>query len=301
MMVDSERGMGRPERALELGRSVPRASLPVPVQVELAIALLRKGKEKEGTAALDAALKIDPAQPEALYIAADLALGRDSEGTRGKSPEEDEKRRAGEAQKLLNQLVASKHDGYAIRMKMANIALAVADFGAARAAFEAASEADPTQSEPIAGLIKIHRKLHDERSEMAAMRRYVLLEQHDRGAWGRLLELLVERNEWEEAVKVGESAMFVDLENPEIHRLYARALAKTGRPVSAIFEYNSALIAGAPPDMAAGIYAELAKGYEKLGETKMADEARRLAAKMEKKAPKAGPKKKRGAPGDGEE
>lgn len=39
MMVDSERGLGRPERALELGRSVPRASLPVAVQVELAIAM----------------------------------------------------------------------------------------------------------------------------------------------------------------------------------------------------------------------------------------------------------------------
>lgn len=39
MMVDSERGMGRPERALELGRSVPRTSLPVAVQVELAIAM----------------------------------------------------------------------------------------------------------------------------------------------------------------------------------------------------------------------------------------------------------------------
>jgi hypothetical protein len=39
MMVDSERGLGRPEKALEEGRSVPRASLPVPVQVELAIAM----------------------------------------------------------------------------------------------------------------------------------------------------------------------------------------------------------------------------------------------------------------------
>jgi hypothetical protein len=38
-MVDSERGVGRPDRALELGRSVPRAELPVPVQVELAIAM----------------------------------------------------------------------------------------------------------------------------------------------------------------------------------------------------------------------------------------------------------------------
>lgn len=39
LMVDSERGLGRPERALELGRSVPRGTLPVPVQVELAIAM----------------------------------------------------------------------------------------------------------------------------------------------------------------------------------------------------------------------------------------------------------------------
>ena len=39
MMVDSERGLGRPDRALELGRSVARDALPVPVQVELAIAM----------------------------------------------------------------------------------------------------------------------------------------------------------------------------------------------------------------------------------------------------------------------
>ncbi|MDM7892991.1 hypothetical protein QUG93_14955, partial [Curtobacterium sp. RHCKG28] len=39
MMVDCERGLGRPERALELGRSVDRAALDAAVQVELAIAM----------------------------------------------------------------------------------------------------------------------------------------------------------------------------------------------------------------------------------------------------------------------
>jgi len=39
LMVDSERGVGRPDRALEVGRAVDRASLPTPVRVELAIAL----------------------------------------------------------------------------------------------------------------------------------------------------------------------------------------------------------------------------------------------------------------------
>ncbi|MFH8252915.1 primosomal protein [Microbacterium sp. B2969] len=39
LMVDSERGVGRPDRALEVGRAVDRAALPVPVRVELAIAM----------------------------------------------------------------------------------------------------------------------------------------------------------------------------------------------------------------------------------------------------------------------
>ncbi|RQP11202.1 MAG: hypothetical protein EAS51_06750 [Microbacteriaceae bacterium] len=39
LMVDSERGVGRPRQALELGRSVPRDSLEPAVQVALAIAM----------------------------------------------------------------------------------------------------------------------------------------------------------------------------------------------------------------------------------------------------------------------
>ena len=38
-MVDSERGVGRPDRALEVGRAVDRSELPVAVQVSLAIAM----------------------------------------------------------------------------------------------------------------------------------------------------------------------------------------------------------------------------------------------------------------------
>ena len=39
LMVDSERGVGRPDRALELGRSVDRTTLPLEAQVALAIAM----------------------------------------------------------------------------------------------------------------------------------------------------------------------------------------------------------------------------------------------------------------------
>ena len=39
LMVDSERGIGRPDRALETGRAVDRAALSTPVRVSLAIAM----------------------------------------------------------------------------------------------------------------------------------------------------------------------------------------------------------------------------------------------------------------------
>lgn len=39
LLVDSERGVGRPDRALEVGRAVDRAALPTEVRVELAIAM----------------------------------------------------------------------------------------------------------------------------------------------------------------------------------------------------------------------------------------------------------------------
>lgn len=63
LMVDSERGMGRPDRALELGRSVDRAALPVVAQVGLAIAMsgarLDRGESDAALEELDRAPRDD--------------------------------------------------------------------------------------------------------------------------------------------------------------------------------------------------------------------------------------------------
>jgi tetratricopeptide (TPR) repeat protein len=244
--------------------------------VELAIARFRAGKQKEGQAALAEAIRVEPSNPDASYILADLALEKEG----------DEKANAAAAKQHLDKMIANKHDGYAVRMKLASIALATEDTKGARDALAAASKLDPSQPEPVANLIKIARKLGDERTEIAELSRYVLLEQHDRAAWTRLLEGLVARGRWEEAAKVGEGAVFVDLANPEVHRLYARALAKTGRHVTAVYEYNSAIVAGAPPSMLPEIYRELAKGYDKLGQPKLAEQARAFEKTVSARAAK---------------
>jgi hypothetical protein len=67
LMVDSERGVGRPDRALELGRSVPRSELPVPIQVELAIAMSGARLDQGDAAAALRELQIPQLDPDRAF------------------------------------------------------------------------------------------------------------------------------------------------------------------------------------------------------------------------------------------
>jgi cellulose synthase operon protein C len=80
--------------------------------------------------------------------------------------------------------------------------------------------------------------------------------------------------------------MFVDVANPDIHRLYARALARTGHQISAIFEYNSAILCKPEPDDLAQIYEDMAVGYDKLKQPEHAKQAREYAKQVKATSPK---------------
>lgn len=67
LMVDSERGVGRPDRALELGRSVDRAALPNDVQVSLAIAMSGARLDLEQPEAALAELEIPQLDPNRAF------------------------------------------------------------------------------------------------------------------------------------------------------------------------------------------------------------------------------------------
>jgi len=92
LMVDSERGMGRPERALEEGRSVDRAALPTEVRVNLAIAMSGAWLDLGDAQRALQELEIPEADPErafdwspALFSARAAVLdelGRDAEAAR---------------------------------------------------------------------------------------------------------------------------------------------------------------------------------------------------------------------------
>lgn len=67
LMVDSERGLGRPDRALEVGRSVDRDTLPADVQVSLAIAMSGARLDMNQPDAALAELDIPQLSPDTAY------------------------------------------------------------------------------------------------------------------------------------------------------------------------------------------------------------------------------------------
>jgi len=228
----------------------------------LARALFAAGKADEAEVTLKVGLAVDPRDANALFLQLKLALGR---------------RDTPRAEAAVASLLAAGHDGYAVRMKAADVAEAKGDKDGLRAALHAAHGLDPSQAEPLQGLYDLAKKRGDEEEQLFTLRALAKLDQHDRRVWRRLLALLVRRGLWDEAVHVGESAMFVDVMHPETHVDYARALARTGRQVSAIFELNSALAARPDPALGARIYAMLAEGYRHLGRAQFAAEAERHA------------------------
>jgi tetratricopeptide (TPR) repeat protein len=201
---------------------------------ELAIALLRAKKLADAKLELDAALKLDPTNMTAHYVGARLSVDDPPV-----------------AKVHLEAIKTAGGDGYQVEMGLAEIAQHAKDKGAIRAAFEAAHRFDPQQSDPVKGLYELAKEEHRDADVLDLLRQLAMLEQHDRPAWRALLQRLVDAKLWDEAKKVGESALFVDVESPVMHSNYARALAATGAHDKAVYELESALACdGKPPELA---------------------------------------------------
>lgn len=219
-------------RAPEQGDSVDEARAKVhasPRDAEahatLGHALLRSGAREETEKELAEAIRLDPACATARYLLARIALA---------------KKAYDDARTHLDALRSAGNSGYALAILDAEVARATHDRGALRARLDEAHRFDPSQAEPLKGLYELAKEEKRSSDELAILRRLAPLEQHDRRVWRLLLERLVAAKRWDEAAEVGEAALFVDVENAAVHKLYAQALAATGRQERASFELESA-------------------------------------------------------------
>ncbi len=234
--------------------------------VAYAVALLRAKKVDEANQAIAEAFKLDPNDRDAHFVASKLAAAA------GDPAAQDMHLRA---------LKAGGADGYTVEMALAEVAGARHDKISARAALEAASRFDPTQVEPFRGLYELATAERRDSDALSSLRAVARLDQHDRRAYKLLLETLVADKRWDEAKRVGEAALYVDVESAEVHVNYARALSATGDHETASFERESALVCDAKPQDRARALALLAAERLALGDSSGARTRRDEALKLD--------------------
>jgi predicted Zn-dependent protease len=235
------------------------------LQVAYAQRLVDEGRAEDARRLLDAVLKSDPKEPDALFAHARLALGAE---------------KLGEAERDAALLLAIPRDGYEVQMLLARIARAKDDDAKMQKHLEQASAFDPESSEPLLPLLRIYREAKDTDRELATLERFARLEEHQGEVHGRLLELLIERKDFRAAEKAGEAALWANLADPQIHVLFARALEGVGNTERAVFELESATLCEAPPKKRAETFDALAAAQARLGRTAEAKKARQEAARL---------------------
>ncbi|MFO0664898.1 MAG: tetratricopeptide repeat protein [Polyangiaceae bacterium] len=255
---------------LELTKSPKDASL----HAELALALMHERKEKEAEVELAEALKLDPKDAQAMYISVKRAAAKkDTDGI----------------ERGLSQMRLAGHDGYFIRMAMADLYEVKKDSGAFRHSLEAAARFDPTQPAPLQGLYDLAVSERREDDATDVLRKLAPLEQHDPRVWRLLLKRLLQKGAWEELRQTCEAALFVDIASAETHLTCAKAHSALKVPSAAIFEAESALLASPKPEDAAAAHELLAKelrGQKREAEAAKHDaEAARLKSSQAPEAP----------------
>jgi tetratricopeptide (TPR) repeat protein len=231
---------GTVDAASALAASEPKSAAH---ETALALALLRAGKIEAAKAALARARALDASDPDTRFLTARVAL---AEG------------RPADAVKELRAMLGEGHDGFDVEMLLAEGADATHDEATRMAALAKAKELDPTQTEPLYALLRAADARGDADGALALLKSIAALSEHDASIYRELLQRLVRRGAFEEAVRVGDSAVWVDMTSFETHFAFAEALARTGDKNRARFELESALLCRAEPSQLAEAKKKLA-------------------------------------------
>ncbi|HYP91536.1 MAG TPA: tetratricopeptide repeat protein, partial [Polyangiaceae bacterium] len=238
--------------------------------LKLALALLRDGQPERAQQLLSQVEQLEPSNADVRFLRAELEQHEHSD----------------KAMVILKKMIADKQDGYAVRLLLGKLLAAAGDDAGAREALEKATTFDPLSATPQYLLAEIAHARADDDAELAAMRRLGQLEQHEGKVYRRLLTLLVAKKGWEEAVKVGETAVYADMEGFTTHRLFGEALAQTGDKQRAVYELESAALSRAEAKDLAENQTRLAELYGSVGRGRDAARSRKLAQELLAKAPK---------------
>lgn len=234
----------------------------------LAIARLALGHYYAGDAlqagiSAKAALALDPKQPIARYIQAEIALGTGDVVS---------------AKQQLTAMVADGIDSFDLRSRLAQIAQNENKPGELEKQLCAAKKLDPERSYPYQALAQLYKRGGRTEEALAELEQFVFIEQMDLAPLKELVLEYAKLAKWAKVRTYGEMALFISPADPEVLLNLGRAYFELGQADRALFTFESALLVR--PDIRRPALAHLgrARALASQGKTKEARSA--LAAAM---------------------
>jgi tetratricopeptide (TPR) repeat protein len=235
-------------------------------KAHVALGYYYAGEAEKATAAAAAALALDPKQPIARYIQAEVILHQSD---------------LPKAKALYQGLIADGHDNFDLRSRLAQIAQSEGKSDEVLAQLCAAKKLDPERSFPYQELAQIYEKTGQLPKALAELEHYAFLEQMDLAPLKKLVVGYGKLGNWAKVRTYGEMATFINPSDPDILGGLARAYLELRQPARALFTYDTMLVVNPPPRRPALVHIGRTRALIALGKTADAKAALAKATKTE--------------------
>ncbi len=221
--------------------------------------------EKAATVA-NAALALDPKQPYARYILAEVALHKND---------------AAKAKAMFVGLITDGFDNYDLRTRLAQIAQQTGDLAEVEKQLCAAKKLDPERSYPYQELAALYKKQGDMAKSLAEMEHYAFLEQMELAPLKELVTEYGKLGNWAKVKTYAEMATFIAPADPDVLGGLGKAALALGDGNRALFAFDTMLLMSPAPRRPALVHIGRVRAFLALGTKAEAKAALALAMKTE--------------------
>lgn len=232
-------------------------------KARLALGHYYAGDAPNAGATARAALALDPKQPIARYILAEISLGTgDPEG----------------AKKQLSAMIGDGIDSFDLRSRMAQIAQSEGKVDEYEKQLCAAKKLDPERSYPYQALAQLYKRGGRTEEALAELEQFVFLEQMDLAPLKELVSEYGKLGKWAKVRTYGEMALYISPSDAEVLLSLGRAYLELGQPDRALFTFDSALLVR--PEIRRPALAHLGRARALAAQGKTRDAKTALASAM---------------------
>ena len=229
-------------------------------RAHVALGYYYDGEAEKAATAAEAALALDPKQPIARYILAEVAV---------------HKQDAARAKQLYAGLVADGHDSYDLRTRVAQLAQAEGDAAEVEKQLCAAKKLDPERSYPYQELSGIYKKAGRMQEALAELEHYAVLEQMELAPLKELISEYGKLGTWSKVKQYAEMAMYIAPHDADVLLALGKSSLQTGDAAKSLYTYDTMLLLKPAPRRPALVH--LGRARALLAQGKKADAKAALA------------------------